>query len=296
MKAIIWNTKSLPIPGTSYFHVSKFMSGFGSHGFSVVEANSPNLIEAIESEDIVYVSNHGFDHSVFEDALAEFRALSKKDCVFILWHFHNLMEGEVFETLPKRHVFTGEDHKTSEVLYDIYRQSSLFHPTTFLSSLHPSSVGKHVRNPTYDAQFVGSPYQPDLMRSLLSNFSIVGKYTPPFISEEERIETFLSARCTLGFHSTGCLEKGLVTERVAEGLAFGCVVVSDNSRAPEVTDGCAIYASSYEDFAEVLLRARTDGKWLAAKQERGYEFARTRGTYTHLAASFMRHFAKCGLI
>ncbi len=296
MRAIIWNTKALPIPGTSYFHVRKFMSGFEQHGLSTAEANDPNLMDLIRDDDIVYVSNHGFDHANFALAAAEFSRLSKKGCVFILWHFHNLMNSEVFENLPVRHVFTGEDHPTSEPLYDLYRKNSRFHPTTFLSSVRPADVGLHARDPKYDAQFVGSPYQPHLMSRLAENFTIVGKYAPPFISEEERIATFLVSRCTLGFHSTGCLEKRLVTERVAEGLSYGCVVVSDNIRAPEVTDGCAIYASSYEEFADVLTRAKSDESWLKTKQSQGYEFARNKGTYTHLAGNFIRHFAKCELI
>lgn len=296
MRAIIWNTPSLPIPGTSYFHVKKFMSGFMGHGFELAEVNDPTLLVHVRSDDLVYISNHGFDHGDMSTAIKEFELLSKMNCVFILWHFHDHMQDDVSRLMPDRFVFTGENHTWSHVTYDIYRKHDRFIPVKFLSSIQPGQVGQTPRNPSYDAQFVGAPYQPALMEKLTSNFAILGKYTPPFVSENDRLLTFLYSRCSLGFHSPENIEKRLVTERVAEGLALGCAVVSDNPAVNDFTDGCAEYASCYEEFSQFLEKARLDPIWLKRKQEDGYKFAMTKGTYTHLASEFLRKFASCDLI
>ena len=299
MRAIIWNTPTLPLPGTMYFHVKKFMSGFENHGFDVIEVNNPDAMHQLTKDDIVYISHHGIDYFNSDISIAEFIKLAKLDCIFVMWHFHEHLQDEVAHNLPHRFVYTGEYYSPnssySNEKYDRYRRHDNYIPTKFLSALKPEQIGKFERHPTYDAQFVGSPYQPDIMRQLMTKFSIVGSYTPPFISEEARISTFLNAKCTLGFHDPANVRNGLITERVVEGMAFGCAVVSDNPMVEEFTDGCATYAASYDDFVLFLDRAKHDNAWLAERQLTGYEFAKSKGTYTHLAGDFIKKFADCGL-
>ncbi len=299
MRAILWNTLALPITDTTYFHVSKFLSGFIEHNIHVTEINDPNEMKNIGRDDIVYISHHGLDYGNMAAATDEFLKLARLDCIFIMWHFHEQIERLALD-FPAKFVLTGEYYSPnssySHEKYDAYRKHDNYIPVKFLSSLSPSIIGKVERNPTYDAQFVGSPYQPILMEKLSKNFSIIGTYTPPYISEKDRLLTFLSARCTLGFHAPEAAKNGLVTERVAEGLALGCAVVSDNPLVEEFTDGCATYASSYDDFANFLERARNDSEWLRQKQQAGYRFATTKGTYTHLAGEFLKKFRSCKFI
>lgn len=288
-KVILVNTPELPCPGSHYFHTRKFLSSFEYYGFEYAEINKNEDINniSLNSNDVVYVSNHGFDHGNYAIALRQFLTLKKNNCNFILWHFHNHLGKELCDNLPERHVFTGEHFFTHHPAFDVYRNLDNFVSLKFLSPMSPEIVGKVARNPVYDAQFVGAMYQPQLMQKLVERYKIAVQYTPPFINEDDRIRTFLMSHCTLGFHAEDNIKKRLVTERVVEGLSFGCLVISDNPAAPEFTDGCAEYAQNFEEYCNFLDRAKNDDAWRIKKQNAGYEFVKSKGTYIHLAKDFM---------
>ena len=112
-------------------------------------------------------------------------------------------------------------------------------------------------------------------------------YTPPFISETNRLEIFSSSRVILGWHSDANIGNGVVVERVFEGLALGSVVVSDNPYAQQITGGVVEFADSLEGALAIIDRSRKDEGFFRTKQKEGLDFARAKGTYSSVAQTFI---------
>lgn len=170
------------------------------------------------------------------------------------------------------------------IYYELQEKLSNYLPLTFLSFLPIKLIGKLKRGYIWDAQFVGAGYKRN-WTSKLDNCFIWN--TGPDISEEQRIGSFLNSTCSLGFSSDGNIENSVVTERVAEGLSLGNIVISDNKTAYEWTDGIVEYVSSFEELQDKISFFKRNPEIARLKQEQGYSWSRDKGTYTHLAQQFI---------
>lgn len=162
-RMIMLNSPELPVSGTLYFQVMKFMSSFHVHGYNVLEINSiENLIELNPSrDDIVHVSDHGISIS-FENSQKAFEKLSKLQCVFILWFYHNMIDKL---KMPEKWILTGEHFrrppKVREHLacWEMQQMIPNYVPMTFATAILPENIGCYGRNEILRASFVGHPYQ-----------------------------------------------------------------------------------------------------------------------------------------
>jgi hypothetical protein len=286
------NTPELPVLGTLYFQASKFMSSFRVHDYSIFEATSIDQFIQMNpgKDDIVYVSDHGISID-FPKVYETFNRIRNLDCTFILWFYHchiNVLP------MPKRWILTGEHFrkipKVQEHIdrWNIQKNLTNYVPMTFATAILPEYIGAYHRNEALKASFVGAPYQVDWCKKLVQNDGfIIVRYTPPFISENDRYLIYLSSVVSLGFHSENNSLNSVLVERVFEGLALGNVVISDNPVCEEFTDGNVKYVSSFEDVNEEINRLWNDKVEREQRQKRGMEWCKQNGTYVTVSKSFI---------
>ncbi len=283
-----------PCPGSHYLHTKKFLQSFESHGFSYSEIKNENEIAQIMPGDIVYLSNHGFNMGNLPISI--FEKISARKAFQILWYWHDFyaLAADLF---PRRFVLTGEHFHAKPSLEDhvkcwnIQQEIDEYVPLTFASSLSPNVIGTLSRQDKYLAHFIGNGYKKEINNRLRIRFrGIKIVNTPPFISENERQQIFLSSKVALGWHSDGNIQNNAVVERVFEGLAFGNLVISDTKTASEITDGIVEFSNTYEGTRELLLRVKKDEKFLREKVEAGHTWAKSKGTYFHVAKNFLDFF------
>lgn len=291
-RMIMLNSHELPVIGTLYFQVTKFMSSFRVHGYDVLEINSiENLIELHPSrDDIVYVSDHGISISL-ENSQRAFEKLSKLHCVFILWFYHNVIEKL---QMPEKWILTGEHFrrppKVHEHLacWELQQLIPNYVPMTFATAILPENIGMYPRDEILKASFVGAPYQVDWCRELTNKDSkILVRYTPPFISEEDRLRIYLASVVSLGFHSPNNSANSVIVERVFEGLALGNVVISDNPACEEFTDGNVKHVNKIEDVKDEIEKCWIDPVYRKARQSSGMKWCKDNGTYVNVSRSFI---------
>lgn len=294
-RAILLNTPELPCPGTHYFHTVKFLSSFAMHGYTAIEARSMQDFVSLSPDagDIVYISNHGFStESSRIGAFEAMHAISRLDCVFILWFFHDVISTREMPCL-KRWILTGEHFRREPVtsphrkFWEIQKSLSNYVPLTFAASFEPQEVGRFERQENFSSSFVGHPYQVEWCSRLQIEHNALIKYTPPFISEQERLGVYLSSVVALGFHSENNAKNSVIVERVFEGLALGNVVVSDNPACEEATDGIVKFVNSYESLSEEISRFWLNKPFRALKQKAGVEWCKEHGTYASVSRSFI---------
>jgi hypothetical protein len=286
------NTPELPVIGTLYFQVMKFMSAFQVHNFTLYEVRSISELFSLNpvASDFVYVSDHGISRN-FEEVTNAFVSFGTLDCTFILWFYHGHIDSL---PMPRKWILTGEHfRRPPQVKEHIERwnvQSNLsnYVPMTFAASILPENIGRYGRNEILHASFVGHPYQIDWCRNLVaSNDKVLVQYTPPFISEENRLRIYLSSVVSLGFHSENNSKNSVIVERVFEGLALGNVVISDNPACEEFTDGNVKHVSSLEEVKHQIERVWSDPVERKQRQESGMAWCREKGTYVNVSKAFI---------
>lgn len=289
-KFYLVNTPELPTPGTHYFTSCKFMSGFKYYGFDTFEAKNLN---DIEDGSIALISNHGIKHAEISPEIGwnAVHMLANKcpNTVFICWFYH-----DIYDKIPfKKFILTGEHFHQKPITVDHIKCWELQHninnyvPLTFASNMDPNAVGKYERNETINGCFMGTAYKYQWVKDLPNIVYWAGLNHGQKISEEDRIQCFLHSKIAFGFHHDTNVINNVVVERVFEGMAYGCVVISDSPVAGIITDGIVQVATTKDEFLRVyfeLLNNETKRKEL---QARGYEWIKQKGLYMHVAKNFI---------
>jgi hypothetical protein len=288
-KFYIINTPSLPILGNFWHTVRKFTSGFSHLNFEIFVVNDDSAFESINdsSNNFFFIGNHGLSSNQYPQTIDKLKAFP--NTIKIFWFFHDFFIKNKDINLGKR-ILTGEHFLKEPSLpnhkkcYDFQKSIDYYHPLTFLSYISIEKIGTLKRNEIWDAQFVGAYYKTE-WTSQLNNCFI--RNTAPEISEEERINSFLCSYSSLGFSANDNIKNNVVTERVAEGISFGNVVLCDNPVATEWTDGIVEYVSSFEDLKNKIDFYKNNKEAFSKKQKDSYNWSKQKGTYTHLAQQFI---------
>ena len=288
-KFYIINTPSLPILGNFWHTVRKFTSGFSYLNFQIFVINDDSAFNFIEdsNQNFFFIGNHGLSKNEYPETIEKLKLFP--NTIKIFWFFHDFFIKNQDINLGKR-ILTGEHFLKEPLLinhkkcYDFQKSIDYYHPLTFLSYISIEKIGTLKRNEIWDAQFVGAYYKKEWTSQLKNCFI---RNTAPEISEEERINSFLSSYISLGFSANDNIKNNVVTERVAEGISLGNVVLCDNPIATEWTDGIVEYVSSFEDLKNKINFFKNNKEAFSKKQKDGYNWAKNKGTYTHLAKQFI---------
>ena len=288
-KFYIINTPSLPILGNFWHTVRKFTSGFSHLNFEIFVVNDDSAFESINdsSNNFFFIGNHGLSSNQYPETIDKLKSFP--NTIKIFWFFHDFFINNKDINLGKR-ILTGEHFLKEPSLpnhkkcYDFQKSIDYYHPLTFLSYISIEKISTLKRKEIWDAQFVGAYYKTEWTSQLKNSFI---RNTAPEISEQERIESFLSSYVSLGFSAIDNIKNNVVTERVAEGISFGNVVLCDNPVATEWTDGIVEYTSSFEDLKNKIDFYKNNKEAFSKKQKDGYNWSKEKGTYTHLAQQFI---------
>jgi spore maturation protein CgeB len=107
------------------------------------------------------------------------------------------------------------------------------------------------------------------------------------LSYDIRRKVYLSSKIAFGFHHDNNILNSHVTQRVFEALCYGCVVLSDNSAATDITDGIVVYVKDKRDFIEKYIYYLSNPEECEKKRIAGYEWAKKFGTNRYAAKLFL---------
>ena len=291
-RIVLVNTPELPCPDTHYLHVKKFLQGFVQGGYPLIEINSEKEINSLNKDDIIYISNHGINHTTLsvKSAINQLTLLETKSQYAILWHFHDVLFKHNYKPQFKKVVLTGHwtNGPINHPTFDVYRKEKDFVPMRFLTSLHPSEIEEPLEK-TYDACFIGTPYKTPWIQAAASRYNVFAHFGKPWLPEADRLRVLKTSTIGLGFGADQNVKEGVMTERVVESMAYGCVVISDCPTAPERTANAAIYVDSQRHMLTTIQKILDDPTFAKEKMNQGIEFVRNEGTYFHLAQDMLEH-------
>lgn len=152
----------------------------------------------------------------------------------------------------------------------------------------PDLIGSYKKNIIYDFCYMGWNYSPHLVPSEPWKGFYLGVYDHnQFLPYDKRKEIHLSSVFALGIQSDTNIEKQHVSQRIFEGLAYGCVVFSNSMPACEQTNNIVVYISSKEDLENKMKFFKENPELIKRKQEEGYEFIRKYGTNHYAIDKFI---------
>ena len=196
--------------------------------------------------------------------------------IFICWYWKNT-EFRPFQKM----IYTGEHilHATPEHPSFNYFMRNDFVPLKLRASEDPELVGTYRRNVVRDYCYMGGGYRMDWISSInefegLYYRVIYDNYLP----YHERREIYLSSLFALGFQSDENIRVGHLSQRIFEGLAYGCIVLCENPMAALYTDGIVVYVSSKEDMIDKMRYYKANQKEVNRKRRHGYEWVKKNGT------------------
>jgi hypothetical protein len=285
------NTPELPTPFTHMVTSSKFCRGWENIDFRKIEITDNKQLDDIPDDEntIFLIANHGVETNGYDvTPLKAFSRFTK--AIKLLWHFHSYLR--LGNEVPFNNwILTGEHYrnpvKSAEHLKSYEFQNSIpnYFPLSFAAYFHPDEIGTFERNNLiYDTVFCGHPYKSHWLSQLSNSFI---NTNPLSVSEEKRLEAFLSSHTSCGFHSENNVLNSCLVERVFEGMALGTIVLTDNPAGPQVTDNIVELVSSFEELQERIQFYKNNPDLAEAKRQLGYEWIRTKGTYTHVAIDFL---------
>jgi len=159
---------------------------------------------------------------------------------------------------------------------------------------HPHNIGQYERNVVRDYCYMGWDYEftdhlPSKFNGIYHGFKDHKKY----LTSEQCKEIALSSHFMLGFQCYDNTENGHVSKRIYEGLAFGCIVLTNSIPAVEQTNGVCIYITSKEEIEDKMTYYLNNREEMKKKQEEGYEFIKKYGTNYNTIDVFRKTIKDC---
>jgi hypothetical protein len=273
------NTPECPCSGTHYAACTEFMEGFANFHKTIIT----NTMDCTSSN--IILMSHCNDNI---DYLHKLNSLNP-DAVYIMWFFD-----KIYDKIPFKHfILTGEQFIHRPKLprhiefFELCSKINNSVPLCLRANEDPENVGKYERIHKYNGCFIGTTYKPDWCYTLnnIYYYSIYGKR---LLNYEERRNIYLSSKIAFGFSADDNIINSHVTQRVFEGLAAGCIVISDNPAARDMTNGIVVYAENKAEFLKLYnyyINAPED--IIEAKRNEGYNWVKQFGTNRYSANLFL---------
>lgn len=142
-----------------------------------------------------------------------------------------------------------------------------------------SDVGTYCRNVDKDYCFMGGrmcdwliPSPP--FKGIYHGVHDVSQY----LDYDTRRDIYLSSTFALGFQTADNITNGHVSQRIYEGLAYGCVVMSNSIHASLQTNGIVEYVATKEELESKMQYFIDHPEKITEKQTQGYKFIKETGT------------------
>lgn len=174
----------------------------------------------------------------------------------------------------------------SHLEYDIINKSiNNFVPLLLRANESPENIGKYERKIEFNGCFMGSPYKYSWVSNLPNVFYHNISYG--LLDYESRRNIYLKSLIAFGFSHDNNILNYHPTQRIFEGLSYGCVVISDNEAARDLTGGIVEYAVDYNEFIKLYNFFLSHPDECKKKELAGYEWCKKNGTNRYSASLFL---------
>jgi hypothetical protein len=206
--------------------------------------------------------------------------LHAPNAIYIGWYWDKINASELKYFVHTYENVLNINHDPKRVYSFIkLTKSKVNTPLLLRANEEPLLIGTYERHIKYDYCYMGWNYCSYMKPG--NNFT--GYYLSTcnhkdFIDYDARKKIYLSSIFALGFQSDGNIGYKHVSQRIFEGLAYGCIVLSNSLPACEQTNNIVVYVSSKKDLEEKMIYYKNNPDKILQKQLEGYEWSKKFGT------------------
>jgi len=196
--------------------------------------------------------------------------------VFICWYWDKDYSFKPFQYM----LHTGEYYikkYNSNYGHTHHMLQSDFVPLKLRANDPPSLIGTYQKMIERDYCYMGGGYKMDWVPKEFNGLYHRVIYDN-YLSYSERRAIYLSSQFAFAFQSNENIITGHLSQRIFEGLAYGCIVLCENKLASTFTDGAVVYISSKEDLIEKMKYYKEHPEEVIKLQQKGYEWTKKYGT------------------
>jgi glycosyltransferase involved in cell wall biosynthesis len=238
-------------------------------------------LEEIEDGGILFLDDAAGDYKKYRHIYDKINKLCPTG-IYVCWYWRDT----TFRPFEKM-IYTGEyyinlhnaSHETQQ-----YMTLPKYVPLKLRANDPPGIIGIYRRNIIRDYCYMGGGYKMDWVK-ILNEKGFTGLYHrvlwDNYLSYNDRRRIYLSSTFALGFQSDENIKNGHLSQRIFEGLAYGCVVLCENVIAANYTDGAVVHVESEDDMAEKMKYYLAYPDEIVKKQQEGYKWIKEHGTNRH---------------
>lgn len=277
---IILDCHEIKCPLVLLFVFNEFIGYFKRNNYIVKTIND---INQLHNNSVIFMGN-SFNCNNPSDLLNNIAP----DAIYIGWYWHDINVDNL-----KYFIHTYEN--MLNIYYDMNRINDLLKirlyknniPFSLRANEDPMLIGTYEKNIKYDYCYMGWRYCENLIPNNYKGF-YHGVYDHNlFLDYENRKKIYLSSMFALGFQSQTNIYSKHVSQRIYEGLTYGCIVLSNSLPACEQTNNIVIYVESKEDIEKQMEYYMNNPEIAQLKRNQGYEFSKQYGTNEFTSKNFI---------
>ena len=247
------------------------MGGFKRLGFIINETSSK---EDVTNNSIVFMDNNVKKETI------DFFHENIKDSLYFGWCCHEpQMKNHNFDRINFFYITCYTKTPVGDQ-YNLTKHVRNYVPLYHRANEDPEEIGKLERNIKYDWCYIGAPYRTDLIpdSTKFTNYKMASNNVSRYLSSQERKNIYLSSLVHLAYQGDTNIRDGHVSQRVFEGLSYGCIVLSNSKPACEQTNNIVEYVNNIKEVEEKIEYYKNNKDKLLEKQQQGYELMKEIGT------------------
>ena len=199
--------------------------------------------------------------------------------IYICWYWRDFTFKPFNKMIRTGELYLHLYEKQNEISDYDYMTHPDFVPLLLRASDSPDAIGNYPRVSLRDYCFMGGGYKMDWMIAVPQFTGFYHRVIwDNYLSYNERRAIYLSSMFAFGFQSDDNIRTGHLSQRIFEGLAYGCIVLCENKLAEDYTNGAVIYVESKEDLVSKMEYYKAHPDEVLKKQQQGYEWIKQFGT------------------
>lgn len=208
--------------------------------------------------------------------------------IYIGWYWHNIDTSDL-----QYFIYTYEN--MLNIYYNLTRVNELIKIRSFKNIIpfllradeDPLLIGSYKKNIIYDFCYMGWRYCENLVPKKFKGLYHGVNDHNKFFDYEKRKNIYLSSLFALGFQSDDNIASKHVSQRIFEGLTYGCIVLSNSLPACEQTNNIVIHVSTLSQVEKIMAYYINNPELAEKKRKEGYEFSKKFGTNQLSAQNFI---------
>lgn len=229
--------------------------------------------EIIKENSIILIDNNIKIETInyFKDKL--------KSCLIFGWCCHENKDYN-FDGLKFIYVTCHTNTPRNAAQIKLINEVNNYCPLYHRANEDPGLVGTFKRSVKYDWCYIGAPYKLDMIpnNDKYNGFKMASFHAKDYLNCDERKKIYLSSLVHLSFQGDLNIENGHVSQRIYEGMCYGCIVVTNSKFACEETNNIAIHVDNINDVEKIIEYYKTNPTEVIKKQKDGYQFIKEYGT------------------